>query len=616
MMLKKILILIAVVLVTSIVITCASRWHDRRIEEGFYVSYMNGTLEGATETKSDGIEGFAEPVVANPASYMHNRKTAAYLDNGIAQFFSSDNDMVRETTKRKYLLSFYPTVVDLACDFTTVKANNMTCTGHLDSLTQFDTLLVLPQQISGKRYATLSTIDQANDTMMSVTGSLYAMSCSTLQLSAFAVPSVRANFPRGSSRANSFELTMPSSDCGTQAFYLIRPMYVRAANLAGTPTSTLYRVVWSTAQTYDSNGAVQSTVLLTAVTPFLEQSRTLADISKATSRMKQVGHKDLSGSPREPFVCYYPKYKSLDPLIDVNDQATMQSVATLVTSLKPGMPAARVVDAYNNPVVTLSYSVYGGSSVTVVAGGKQFTAQIPPGGAAVAVVCVSYDSVRVACMTAVSTYITGGNLREPISYQHNLNTPPIGRGLPGELHTIINSRAIPCFADVAVRLGCLTYPRMVGVGGDRRGSVMNIALEPFDDGGEAISPYDNPDGVLLASSEDVLAAGESLAPGMTLKSKNGKFVLTFLLDGDLMVVESGTGRSVWRAHSRSDNPGMATLGADGVLRLFPTAAHGKSPYWESQDGPNPADQAPYRMEVDDEGGLAVSGKYGTSSFKL
>lgn len=95
-----------------------------------------------------------------------------------------------------------------------------------------------------------------------------------------------------------------------------------------------------------------------------------------------------------------------------------------------------------------------------------------------------------------------------------------------------------------------------------------------------------------------LSAGQTLRPGQSRSSSNGRYVLGMSPDGNLVLAENGTGRPLWSSQTAGSRGATATLKADGSLVV--SAVDGTTLYTSATKG-----DARSRLVVQDDGNAVV-----------
>ncbi|PNH02077.1 Mannose-specific lectin [Tetrabaena socialis] len=91
-----------------------------------------------------------------------------------------------------------------------------------------------------------------------------------------------------------------------------------------------------------------------------------------------------------------------------------------------------------------------------------------------------------------------------------------------------------------------------------------------------------------------------LYPDQSIFSQNGKYMLTYQRDGNLVLYP----RAVWATGPTVPDPGMAVMQDDGNFVLY--RKNMTTPYYSTnQQGANPGGQPPYRMVLQGDRNLVI-----------
>jgi len=91
-------------------------------------------------------------------------------------------------------------------------------------------------------------------------------------------------------------------------------------------------------------------------------------------------------------------------------------------------------------------------------------------------------------------------------------------------------------------------------------------------------------GLSGAGARDTLAPGSTLAPGQAIDSANGRYQVLYQSDGDLVLYENSTGKTLWASHTAGRSPGQAIMERGGNFVIYD--ANGNQ-LWVSQTDANP-----------------------------
>jgi hypothetical protein len=616
---------LAIVVVAIAVAWILTIFHNYRLSEGFSqpdreqksLSFVNSVKQA--ESFSNG--GSLTP----PASVQQQRKTSAYLSNGLATFFSTNTDSDINTALSNYHVFFQPTQSDLQCDFTNISTPS-SCISPVDTISANDTAIPVPASIRSTSDYAIGAPNASLDTRVFVLGSVYNLSRLSINMHCSATPSTAPS----KSGASTVILALPTKDYATRLLMLIRPTYIRASSL-GVAASMLYWVDWNAfdGEIYESNKSVtpitsangtwNTLVQLVQVAGFDHNgivdpisSTPLPTIDVAINggqRVKPIQDTTplrtlpISTGTTSSIVLYYPKYSMPTPFGPQDNNAKTAHVATVYASLVTGA-FVTLADSYGK--VVLSVSCPGGSTsiatVSVPAAGKTtFSVKIPAGSPAYVVACASHDMVTVAILTPDGTTIATQQLVTPLTYFPGKGLYTYGGGASEVKVGNYSSTSIPNYAEIALLLGCLPLPPAKPLSG--------LAVESFSNS---------------ESSRNVLKQGESLLPGESIVSQNGSYAAIYQLDGNLNVYRTSDNAHLWdsafgtppSALPANSIAGKCTLGSDGVLKLTAGGVNKtlmtSQPYWTSASAsgnPPGADQAPFNLIVTDMGKLQVTGKF-------
>ena len=597
-------------------------FHTYRLNEGFSqpdreqksLSFVNSVKQA--ESFSNG--GSITP----PASVQQQRKTSAYLKNGIATFFSTNTDSDVQAALSNYHVFFQPTQSDLQCDFTNISTPS-SCISPVDTISTNDTAIPVPASIRSTSDYAIGAPNASLDTRVFVLGSVYNISRISINVHCAATPSSTPS----KSGASTVILALPTKDYATRLLMLIRPTYVRAAS-SGVATSMLYWVDWSAldGEIYESNKSVNPSsspngtwntlIKLVQVAGFdqngivdpISATAPLPPIDVAINGGRQVAPiqdptplrtMPISVGTTSSIVLYYPKYSIPTPFGPQDPNAKTAHVATLYASIVTGA-FATLADAYGNVVISVSCpgGPNGIATVSVpAAGNTTFSVKIPAGSPAYAVACASHDMVTVALVTPNGTTIATQQLVTPLTYfpgkKNGLYT--YGGGASEVKVGNYSSTSIPNYAEIALLLECLHLPPAKPLSG--------VAVESF------------------TTNNEVLMQGESLLPGDSIVSQNGAYAAIYQLNGNLGVYRTSDSANIWDSSESGSSllpnsvAGKCSLGRDGILKLtaggLTNTLATSQPYWTSASGGSVpgADQAPFNLIVTDMGKLQVTGKF-------
>ena len=443
-------VMLAVLLVSlAIAAWVTSSWHER---------HMAATAEGFLGTLEAGKEPF-DASMQSPSAPQQSRKTSAYLNQGLAQFFSSGSQAVVAAAVANYLVYFQPTASDLTCDFTQgIKAS---CLSLIDTIASVDLTTNFPATY-------LYDLDQLNSTVVApaksvdsnvyVLGSLYAMSKVSIRAHAFVFvsPKAASNDP--------VQLALPRGTYATRLLMLLRPLYIRAAN------SMLYWVDYGAPGTdgmsYDSDAAGAPNAVLSLV-PVTDSS-----IDQGTMPIQSVINPTTNASPFSPprkppvsaavapvsrssfvsLVLYYPRFLSANSQLPPGTPCQVASVAARVSTTT----TVNVADSSGNNVLSISRSGALSDSFAIMANG-QGPLQVPAIGAGIVVVTFSYDTVVAACFDTNRTSIRCYRGLPTLGYTPNPEAPCSAAATTDLMQVLppYTCQSIPNLADIALRSGSL-----------------------------------------------------------------------------------------------------------------------------------------------------------------
>lgn len=607
---------LAIIVAVSLLSWALSTLHENRVSEGFFQPNLEQKLVDFVNSLKQ-AESFTNGSLTPPASIQQQRKTSAYLANGIAHFFSTNTVADIQAAQARYLVFFQPTQSDLQCDFTNIKSPS-SCASPLDSISANDVSIPIASSIrSTSDYAVGASVSL--DTRIFVLGSVYNLSRISINVRCLAAPS---SIP-SKAGAPSVILALPTKDYTTRLIMLLRPTYIRAASM-GAAASMLYWVDWSEldGEIYESekavppsaspNGTWNTLIRLVQVAGFdngvldpvsrpaidvaINGGRRVSPVNNTSLRSAQI-----STGTTSSFVLYYPKY--LMPTPFGNDpNSNPANVATIYATLVTG-GFATLADAYGKVVISVSCPAGPNSMVTVsvpAAGKTTFSVRIPPGAPAYVVACASYDVVTVALVTSQGTTVARQQLVKPLEYFPGKALYTYGGGSTQVKVGTYSSTSIPNYAEIAILLNCLSISPSQPLSG--------FTTESFTSSMEI--------------QKNVLNQGESLLPGQSIVSQNGSYSAIYQLNGNLGVYRAGDNVRLWDSSTKASLPsgavaGKCTLGSDGILRLIAggTQSLVNKPYWTSESperGAPGADQAPFSLRVTDEGKLHITGRFSAS----
>ncbi|KAG1657905.1 hypothetical protein FOA52_005826 [Chlamydomonas sp. UWO 241] len=428
-------------------------------------------------------------------------------------------------------------------------------------------------------------------------------------------------------------LRLKPGDIGTRTLMLLRPCLIRIGGSA----NRLYRIDYTMPGT---NGASYDSKPLGAASD-------PASDPLVTLRLESGAQWDSDGMfapPQEgvhPIVCYYLAYEMPRAVFAGNMQKLIHSATVLVGGYTEAAAAPRVSTVYGN--VTVSGNVTGSTDTGATAKVPIITIEVDrdvatitvqggdvfrmPAGQSATVATVTDD-----CVVAAAISPDGVSVRrfQPLNTrcaytlsQPRDSTAPAPDTAPALVRKLprFASTCIPNLADLASRITGVVDSAIAMLGLDVK--TMARSSSPL-----AKQMFMIPDPPPPTSNE--LKAHQALPPGAHITSKNGKYLLEYTREGNLVVSDVSNVSPVSSLFTASDDTPIWTSatgrvlarsgGGAGVCRLAATTgvltlqdARG-TVYWRSSIAPLPPAAQPYRAVISDQGAVEVWGRFGGGAY--
>jgi hypothetical protein len=610
-------IVAAVVLLAALLIGWLSgAWHEGRMSEGFRAGMdTSGGMADADAVEylrsiTEAEEGFSNPTQLP----IQTRKTGAYLDNGFAQFFSTDSEAHRQQSRDQHSLYFEPTTDDVVCDLTTASTPSARrgCAPHIDTITAQDTMSFLPTSVAPRgtlRGPAAAMPVDATASNVYLSGGIYAFHKTVLHVRAGIV--TQTEQAQGRQVQRTF-LYMPCGNLSTRVFVLLRPLYVRS----NTTAARLYRLNWKDAAAdYDStrsgqNFVVELSELANATIDDAQKNNVsiVKSLASVVSEGTASTAASATGVQSAPLVAYYLRYKmpNAAAYTPFSGRAAAafasgsgRPTSTIATAFyRIGGDAATVGDYLS---VTASPSVADPQRAVVTTVGGQYTLELPKPirGQGWVMGCVSQNQLTIAYFDSANALLKTFNTGAQLDY----TTTKVNSPLPAALKDLpATNFSIPNYAEAAALLGALNEPPPHA----QNPVIFGMTLSQ-------IAPAPSP-----SSPRDTLHGGSALRVGESLENSN--FRAYYGADRTLRIVDKATNATVWSTPPTPPpfgadwRAGLAHLSArDGRIRLYSVRSDGtaaiQTPDWElaEDDGFDERVPGPYALKLTIDGRLRVMG---------